>query len=102
MDMDFNSMVIGQKVVGEFPGVRNVATRISQNELLHEQYEKPSGKLLLKVTQDVPTNTCRLDYFDRGFWTLTLNGSPFNPDQPIPRLRSVNGMHTTKTLNLIT
>ena len=101
-EIDFNRMAVGQSAVTDNGVLRTVGTRTGAEEMTYEQFESATGRLLYRMSQNVNTNAIRLLYYDKDFWTVTLNGRPLLPAAHIPVLRGISASPSARVMNLNT
>jgi hypothetical protein len=56
--------------------IRTTVTRISNDMIVIIYYHQPTNDVLLKVNARVDGAWSSLDYFDKVFWTILIEGRP--------------------------
>jgi len=79
--MNAGGIPIGQKVVITDTGfIKGTMTRVSEGEVVLEQFDPATGKLVSRIRAGIHSPTSVVEYIDQAFWTITVDGKAFSPE----------------------
>ena len=77
--MNAGSIPISQKVVITDTGfIKGTITRVSEDEVVLEQFDPATGQLVLRIKVGIHSPTSAVEYIDQDFWTITVDGKAFS------------------------
>jgi hypothetical protein len=99
--MDASLVPIGQKtVVADTPYIKSTFARTSEEDGFVEYFHPTNGTVVLKVKVGVHSGTSDLQYVDRDFWAVMVDGRPIAPGEQAIGSIEINA--EARTLNMRT